>query len=75
MEEGFILGYSINIEAIKQFRRRRQLTLTQAAEAIGLSRADQYLRRKNGQYQFKATELPSLAKLLGVPIETFFIEN
>jgi transcriptional regulator with XRE-family HTH domain len=66
--------YTINTEAIKQLRIQRQLTLLEAANAIGLSRADQYLRRENGQYQFKATELPALAQLLGVSMESLFIQ-
>lgn len=68
------MTYTINTEAIKQLRIQRQLTLLEAANAIGLSRADQYLRRENGQYQFKATELPALAQLLGVSMESLFIQ-
>lgn len=54
------MNYVINTEVIKKLRLQRQLTLVAAANAIGLTRADQYLRRENGQYQFKATELPAL---------------
>ncbi|WP_241559422.1 helix-turn-helix transcriptional regulator [Lacticaseibacillus hulanensis] len=68
------MSYAINTEAIKKLRHEHQLTLAEVASAIGLTRADQYLRLENGQYQFKATELPALAHLYEVPIETFFIE-
>lgn len=69
------MNYVINTEVIKKLRLQRQLTLVAAANAIGLTRADQYLLRENGQYQFKATELPALADLLGVPMEKLFIKS
>ena len=42
------------------------------AKALGLKEAEKYYRREQGKYRFQATELPPLAKKLGISIEKIF---
>lgn len=65
----------INLSFIKQRREELGYTTTEMADVLGLNAQDKYSRRENGQYNFKAAELPALSKKLKAPIDSFFKLN
>jgi len=67
-------AYKLNLPLIKEKREKLKMTQTQVAEAMGLP-YDKYSRRESGDYKFKAEELPTLSKVLDLPIENFFIDD
>ncbi|MFD1431186.1 helix-turn-helix domain-containing protein [Lacticaseibacillus yichunensis] len=69
------MSYRVDLSVIRTRRNGLHLSLTDMTKALGLSSVDQYYRRENGEYKFKAVELPALAQTLDVPIETFFTGN
>lgn len=66
---------SVNLEIIRKRRNSLHYSLTDMSDALGLTSADQYFRRENGVYQFKARELPALSRKLEIPMEDFFTQN
>lgn len=62
----------INLKLIKELREERGFSQQEMANYLHLSGGDKYSRRENGVYNFKASELPLLAKKLGVSIERLF---
>lgn len=65
----------IRLDLIRARRQEKHLSQGEMAEALGLTGIDQYSRRESGEYNFKATELPTLSRMLNVPIEDFFASN
>lgn len=63
---------TINLELIKKLRSKKGFTYGDMAGALGLKEPEKYYRREQGKYRFQATELPPLAKKLGIPIEKIF---
>lgn len=66
--------YKVNLSLIKKRREELKMSQNQVAEALGL-RYDKYSRRENGDYKFKAEELPALSEVLELPLEKIFITN
>lgn len=62
----------INLPLIKSARLKLGYTNEDMAAALGLSGADKYYRREQGEYNFKATELPALSHVLHIPLEKIF---
>ncbi|WP_040536955.1 helix-turn-helix domain-containing protein [Schleiferilactobacillus shenzhenensis] len=69
------MKYQVNLHLIKQQRLELHLSLGDMTEALGLQSADQYLRRETGEYNFKATELPVLSRVLKIPLEHLYTQN
>lgn len=63
----------VNLELIKQQRKNLGYTNLEMAQALGLATSEKYLRRENGEYNFKAVELPALSAKLHIPLEKIFI--
>lgn len=61
----------INLELIRKTRKGKELTQSDMAEALHLTRI-LYNRRENGEVNFKVSELPILAKKLGIPIHELY---
>lgn len=70
-----MMSYTINLAVIKQRREKLKLSQTDLTDALGLASVDQYFRRENGTYQFKAKELPALSEALDMPMENFFTQS
>lgn len=70
-----MMSYTINLAVIKQRREKLKLSQTDLTDALGLASVDQYFRRENGTYQFKAKELPALSEALDMPMENFFTQG
>lgn len=62
----------IDLELIKSRRLKNKYTLNYMRMKLGLKSPSDYIRREKGEYKFKATEIPVLAKVLGIPIEKIF---
>lgn len=62
----------INLGLIKKLREERGFSQQEMADCLHLSGGDKYSRRENGIYNFKASELPLLAKKLGISIEQLY---
>lgn len=62
----------INLEFVRKKRKSLRYTNAEMAKALGLSSPEKYYRRENGEYAFKATELPALSEKLKEPIEKLF---
>ena len=62
----------INLGLIKKMREERGFSQQEMADCLHLSGGDKYSRRENGIYNFKASELPLLAKKLGISIEQLY---
>ena len=63
---------TINLSLIKKLGIDKGFTYGDMAKALGLKEAEKYYRREQGKYRFQATELPPLAKKLGISIEKIF---
>lgn len=63
---------TINLSLIKKLRIDKGFTYGDMTKALGLKEAEKYYRREQGKYRFQATELPPLAKKLGISIEKIF---
>lgn len=61
----------IDLDLIRKTRRNKKLTQDEMAEALHLSRV-LYNRRERGDVNFKVSELPILAKKLGLSIEALY---
>lgn len=66
------MAYAIDLKLIKKLRSNKKLTLQDMADNLGLKSKSDYFKRENGDTKFKSTEMPILAKVLGVPITKFF---
>lgn len=66
--------YKVNLSLIKKRREYLNMTRSQVAEALDLP-YDKYSRRENGDYKFKAEELPALSETLMLPLEKIFIND
>lgn len=72
LNRGEKMTKTINLPLIKATRLRLGYTNKEMASALGLSGADKYYRREQGEYNFKATELPALSHVLHIPLEKIF---
>lgn len=66
------MTYELNLELIKQKREQKKMTLQQMADALGIKDRWSYYKRENGDYQFKASEIPLLVTELGIPYQKIF---
>lgn len=64
-----------NLEYVKYRRQKLNMTLQDAADAMGMKNASTYMKYENGTYAFRAEQLPLLAKIFKCKIENFFIKN
>lgn len=62
----------INLSLIKEKRLAFKLTNKDMAKALGLKSPTNYLRREEGEYNFKVNELPVICKKLKIPLEKIF---
>ncbi|MFT8610544.1 MAG: helix-turn-helix transcriptional regulator [Liquorilactobacillus nagelii] len=69
------MNATIDLKLIKERRKQLKFTYSEMATSLGLKSPDKYYRRENGEYHFKATELPVLSKKLDIPIEKIFELN
>lgn len=63
---------TINLSLIKKLRSEKGYSYAEMSRALGLKEPEKYYRREIGKYKFQATELPQLAKKLGIPISKIF---
>ena len=63
----------VNLDLIKKKRVELNYTQSDMAEKLCLSSPEKYSRRERGEYNFKATELPILARTLGVDVNDLFL--
>lgn len=63
----------INLELIKEKRKRLGYNMNQMAEFLKLSNPSQYWKRENGTYNFKTNELPVISKKLNIPFNDLFL--
>lgn len=61
----------IDLELIRRVRRSKEFTQDDMAEALHLTRV-LYNRREHGDVNFKVSELPLLAKKLGLSIQALY---
>lgn len=64
-----------NLEFIKDRRNELGIPLQEMAETLGFKNASNYQKYESGEYSFKATHLPTLAKKLNCKVEKFFKQN
>lgn len=65
----------LNLEFIKKRRLELKKTMQEMADYMGMKNASTYLKYENGDYAFKAEQLPKLAKALKCRITDFFTLN
>lgn len=61
----------IDLDLIRRTRRSKEFTQDEMAEALHLTRV-LYNRRERGDVSFKVSELPILAKKLGLSIQALY---
>lgn len=69
------MSFEINLRLIRDSRESKGVTQTHMAQVLGLPATDKYSRRESGTYRFKATEIPVVAKELGIPLEKIFVSS
>lgn len=62
----------VDLNYIKARRTELKLSMQRVANELGFKNASTYLKYENGDYSFKAEQLPSLAEVLECKIEDFF---
>ncbi|MFS7390762.1 helix-turn-helix transcriptional regulator [Carnobacterium maltaromaticum] len=62
----------LDLKKIKLLRNKKNISMQNAAESLGLKNASTYMKYENGEYSFKADALPTLSTLLDCEIEKFF---
>lgn len=65
----------VDLKFIKIVRIENHYSMAKTARLLGLSGTEKYLRRENGEYNFKPEELSVLADVWNVPMEKFFTSN
>lgn len=65
----------LKLDFIKKRRQDLNLSLQEMAESLGFKNASTYMKYEEGEYAFKAYQLPILANKLDCKIENFFNEN
>ncbi|WP_432748207.1 helix-turn-helix domain-containing protein [Pectinatus frisingensis] len=65
----------LDLDLIKERRKKNGLTLKQMADRLGFSNASVYYKYESGIYAFKAETLPILAMILKCDINNFFKKN
>jgi transcriptional regulator with XRE-family HTH domain len=67
----------LNLEFIKNRRNDKNISLQSMAEALGFKNASTYMKYETGEYSFRASHLPMLAKRLDCDINDlyFFAKN
>ena len=66
---------TLDLELIKERRKKNGFTQRQMADKLGLSNGSVYYKYESGAYALKAEMLPALAKILKCDINNFFKEN
>lgn len=61
-----------DLEYVRSRRVERGLTLQEVAQHLGMCDKSAYSKYEAGTYQFRASMLPELARVLGCSIESFF---
>lgn len=69
------MAYSINLNLIKEQRKKAKYTLQEMADTLGLKSKSDYFKRENGDTNFKSTELPIISKKLKIPMKKIFKVN
>ncbi|KRK40847.1 helix-turn-helix transcriptional regulator [Loigolactobacillus bifermentans] len=69
------MQYQVNLKFIKEERLKRELTLQQMADKLGVKSKSDYFKRETGDTNFKPAELPVLAELFGVDLEKIFVKS
>ncbi|AKG05555.1 hypothetical protein AAV35_012880 [Salimicrobium jeotgali] len=62
----------LNLEKIKQLRKKHKLSQGEMAEILGMKSLYPYHRKESGNQPFKAEEIHAIARYFGVEIEYFF---
>jgi transcriptional regulator with XRE-family HTH domain len=62
----------VDLDYIKDRRIELKLSLRKVANELGFKNASTYLKYENGDYSFKAEQLPQLAEVLNCEIQNFF---
>ena len=65
----------VDLNFIKSVRVDNHFSMAQTARILGLKGTEKYLRRENGEYNFKPEELSVLADVWKIPMEKFFTSN
>ena len=66
------MATSLNLQYIKNRRQNLGFSQKEMANTLGLMTSEKYYRRESGQYSFKVSELPPLAKKLDIPIKKLY---
>lgn len=69
------MSFQINLQLIQDTRESKGVSLTHMARVLGLQSTDKYSRREKGEYRFRATEIPAVARELDIPIEKIFVSS
>lgn len=62
----------INLELISEIRKEKGFSHADMAKKLNLGAPEKYFRRENGEYNFKAVEIPVLCKTLNIPMSKIF---
>ena len=62
----------VDLHYIKGRRTELKLSMQSVANKLGFKNASTYLKYENGDYSFKAEQLPLLASVLKCEIKDFF---
>lgn len=62
----------VNLQLIKKLREKKGMSQAEMAQALRLKTSEKYTRRENGEYRFQASEIPVIATVLGVRIESLY---
>lgn len=65
----------VNLENIKQLRKKHKLSQGDMAELLGLNSLYPYHRKESGAQSFTAEEIHTIAVLFKKPVEYFFKQN
>lgn len=69
------MSYSVDLQLIKEKRKKQRYSMRQMAEFLGLKSKADYFKREHGDTRFASTELPILSKVLGIPMKDFFTQD
>jgi len=60
----------MNLEALKQLRKSKKISLMDMADALGLQTAGGYSRLESGENKIKAEQLPAIAEKLEINLDS-----
>lgn len=65
----------LNLQLIKEKRKKLKFNTSQMAIFLNLSNASQYWKREKGHYKFKPNELAIISDKLEIPFDHLFLSN